>query len=86
MIATSKIEMDLNWYDKPKIEAIQDDKYSRNVEISLVTDGTPWPIPTGATAVVNYVKADGTGGEYDTMPNGETACLTALWRISAQKV
>ena len=73
MIATSKIEMDLNWYDKPKIEAIQDDKYSRNVEISLVTDGTPWPIPTGATAVVNYVKADGTGGEYDTMPNGETA-------------
>ena len=77
MIATSKIEMDLNWYDKPKIEAIQDDKYSRNVEISLVTDGTPWPIPTGATAVVNYVKADGTGGEYDTMPNGETA-----WSVS----
>ena len=77
MIAISKIEMDLNWYDKPKIEAIQDDKYSRNVEISLVTDGTPWPIPTGATAVVNYVKADGTGGEYDTMPNGETA-----WSVS----
>lgn len=73
MIATNKIEMDLNWYSRPKIEATQDDKYSRNVEISLVTDGTPWRIPDGAMAVINYVKADGTGGEYDTMPNGEAA-------------
>ena len=77
MIATSKIEIDLNWYTRHKIEATQDDKYSRDVQITLVADSVPWEIPDGVTAVVNYVKPDGTGGEYDTMPNGETAWSTS---------
>lgn len=73
MTATNKIEMDLNWYTKQTIEVTQNDKNSRNVEMRLVTDGTPWKIPDDATAIIRYVKEDGTGGEYDVLPNGEKA-------------
>lgn len=73
MIITSKIEMDLNWYDQPKVEALQDDQYSRDVQITLLSDGAPWEVPEGASVIVNYIKPDGLGGEYDTMPNGDTA-------------
>ena len=73
MTITSKIEMDLNWYDQPKVEALQDDQYSRDVQITLLSDGAPWAVPEGASVIVNYIKPDGLGGEYDTMPNGDTA-------------
>ena len=77
MIITSKIQMDLA---RPGIvshvDAVQDDKYSRDIQILLYSGGAAWEIPTGVTVLVRYVKHDGTGGEYDTLPDG-TAAFTA---------
>lgn len=75
MIITSKIEMDLALSGQtPEVEAVQDDKYSRNLEVSLLAAGTPWEVPAGTYAVVRYMKPDGTGGSYDTLPDGSAAC------------
>ena len=75
MIITSKIQTDLVLCgETPVAQAVQDDKYSRNLEISLFSDGIPWEIPADAKAVVRYAKPDGTGGSYDTLPDGSAAC------------
>lgn len=78
MIITSKLKMDLERAGvTPVIHAVQDDSYSRDLEITLLAGGLPCLIPGTATALVRYCKADGTGGEYDTMPDG-----TAAWAAS----
>lgn len=75
MIITSKIKMDLALRGvTAPVNAVQDDKYSRNLEITLLANGTPWAPPSGTTAVVRYKKPDGTGGNYDTLPDGTAAC------------
>ena len=74
MIITHKIKMDLAYRGvTPQIDVVQDDKYSRSLEISLLYNGTPWEIPSGATAVVHYTRPDGTGGNYDALQNGNSA-------------
>lgn len=74
MITTSKLKMDLNNHTAvPVIYAMQDDRYSRNVELSLFQDGTPWAIPEDAAVLIRFSKSDGTGGKYDTLPDGTTA-------------
>lgn len=74
MIITHKIKMDLAYRGvTPQIDVVQDDKYSRSLEISLLYNGTPWEIPSGATAVVHYTRPDGTGGNYDALQNGNLA-------------
>ncbi len=74
MIITSKLKMDLI---RPTatavIHAVQDDRYSRNVELSLFSNGTAWPIPENVSVQIRYSKPDGTGGEYDAMPDGQAA-------------
>ena len=83
MIITSKIEMDLALSGQtPEVEAVQDDKYSRNLEVSLLAAGTPWEVPAGTYAVVRYMKPDGTGGSYDTLPDGSAACSISGSAIS----
>ena len=75
MIITTKIKTDLALSgEAPLAEAVQDDKYSRDLEISLFCGGVPWTVPAGARAVVRYLKPDGTGGSYDTLPDGRAAC------------
>ena len=75
MIITSKIQTDLVLSgETPAAEAVQDDKYSRNLEISLFSEGMPWEVPADTLAVVRYIKPDGTGGSYDTLPDGTAAC------------
>ena len=74
MIITHKITMDLTRRRVlPMVEAVQDDKYSRNLEFTLLADGEAWEVPEGTTAVVRFAKADGTGGNYDTLPDGSAA-------------
>lgn len=74
MIITSKIQMDLNRYAAaPMIHAVQDDRYSRNVELALFSDGNAWVIPEPATVLIRYSKPDGTGGEYDSLPDHSCA-------------
>lgn len=78
MIITHKISMDLARFDAaPRFDAVQDDRYSRNVELSLYDHGEAWAIPADATAVISYEKPDNRGGQYDTMPDG-----TLAWRAA----
>lgn len=71
MIITSKLKMDLDRPGiLPAIHAVQDDSYSRDLEITLLSRGAPCKIPAGSRVLIRYRKADGTGGEYDTLPDG----------------
>ena len=74
MIITHEINMDLTHRgEMPVLEAVQDDKYTRNLRLNLSARGTPWVPPDGITGVVRFCKADGKGGEYDTLPDGRRA-------------
>ena len=74
MIVTHKINLDMtNAGEMPRIEAVQDDRYTRDVALTLTAGGSPWVIPQTATVAVRYRKADGMVGQYDTLPDGTTA-------------
>lgn len=74
MNTTHQLSMDLAKRGAaPRVDAVQDDRYSRNLQFLLYESGQTWQIPASATAVVRYRKPDGTGGEYDLLPNGSTA-------------
>lgn len=78
MIITNKVNMDLkrpSWM--AAIDAVQDDRYCRNLELSLFSGGEVWTIPEDISAVIRYCKPDGVGGEYDTLPDGTTAWSAA---------
>lgn len=74
MIVTQKLMMNLSSRDIPQhIDVMQEDKYTRNIEMSLYANNLSWDIPSGATAVIRYQKPDGTGGNYNAMPDGSLA-------------
>lgn len=74
MIITHKIKMDLlEPGQMPRLHAVQDDQYSRNLEMSLYSGGAEWEIPEEVTVVIRYCKPDGTGGEYNLLPDDSTA-------------
>ena len=74
MVTDHSIVADLNRCGvTPCIDVMQDDKYSRNVIFLLYQDNTAFTQLVGASAVIHYSKADGTGGTYNEMPNGEKA-------------
>lgn len=58
---------------KRTIYAKQGDARSRKIKISLYSDGNPWTIPTGSTAIIRFRKADGKGGIYDKLDGGTAA-------------
>ena len=58
------------------IDAVQGDT-SRELALSLVSGGAPWEPPEEAWAALRFRKSDGTGGCYDTLPDG-----SAAWDIS----
>ena len=70
--------MDLTRYSGPQtIYAAQDDKFSRDVEIILLSDGLPWMIPEDVSVQIRYSKSDGTGGEYSELSEG-----TPAWSVT----
>lgn len=74
MIVKHKLQLDLVKRDMPqRIQAMQDDRYSRELEICLLAGGMEYLPPEDATVLVRYQKPDGTGGAYDTLPNGSSA-------------
>lgn len=74
MIVTHKISMDLERNRLlSHVDVMQGDKYSRNLEITLVANSAAWQIPEGATAIIRYSRPDGTGGNYEVMPDGSNA-------------
>lgn len=56
-----------------KVDMVQRDQYVRQLTFHLLCDGAPWTIPGEVHPIVCYQKADGTGGEYDTLPDGRRA-------------
>lgn len=84
MIITNKLTMDLtspNWI--AAIDAVQEDRYCRNLEITLLCSGEAWTIPADASVQIRYSKPDGTGGVYDTLPDGSTAWQAEGNRLTA---
>ena len=82
MIVTHALEMDLSRRGiTPRIDVVQDDKYSRDLAISLYSLGKPWAPGQDADAVIRYAKSDGTGGVYNLLPDG-----TPAWRIEGNLV
>ena len=75
MIITHKLKpMDLaQKQNTGRVDVVQGDKYSRNIEFTFMYNGVEWQIPDGTTAIVRYKKPDATGGNYDTLPDGSTA-------------
>ncbi len=82
MIMKTKISMDLtNPAVQPVIDVMQDDKYSRDVEISMHSAGRAFTLPDITGVLIRYNKPDGTYGEYDTLPDGSCA-----WYVSENTV
>ena len=78
MNITNKVNMDLQQPGYvPAIQLVQKDWYSRNIELTLYSQGEAWAIPETATALICYSKSDGKGGEYDTLPDGTKAWSAA---------
>lgn len=64
-----------------RIDVMQDDKYSRDLEVTLKSNMKEFYPPKGCTLLVRYAKPNQQGGAYDTLPNGEKA-----WCIEGNKV
>ena len=78
MKVTHKIpNMELTDRGRPyQIYAKQGDSNTRNIEICLYANNTPFQPPNGTNFVVRFLKQDGTSGMYDTMPDGSTPAVT----------
>ena len=57
----------------PTIDAAQGDELSRTLEITLYDDGKDFLLPENLAVIIRYKKADGKGGEYDTLPDNTPA-------------
>lgn len=78
MMITNKINLDLQKPGTtPTIHAVQNDSYSRNLEITLYADRLPFVFPETGRVLIRYRKSDGKGGEYDTLPDGRCAWWTS---------
>lgn len=78
MVINHKIKMDLArpaWM--PKIDVVQRDQFTRKMELSLYSNGVAWEIPEDINVIVYFLRGDGTGGDYDTLSNGQQAWSAA---------
>lgn len=74
MTIINKITMDLaNRGIERTVDLVQGDRYGRLLQITLLANNVPWPIPDGAVAVVRYQRSDGKGGVYGSLPDGSAA-------------
>lgn len=72
MITTNKINVYLHRNGEYQIDAVQGDT-ARVLELSLYAGAEPWAVPAGAGIQIRFKKPDGTGGSYDTLPDGSCA-------------
>lgn len=78
MNVTHKLRLDLVRQETlPRVDVVQDDKFSRSLAISLYENGKPFCPGDGCGVLIRYRKADGIGGAYDALPDG-----SAGWVIS----
>ena len=77
MIVTHKHNMDLTIRGETlRLNMVQGDINARAVELTLTADGAAWTPEGVETVLLRYRKCDGTGGSYDTLPDG-----TAAWHL-----
>ncbi len=76
MIISHKINQHLDRMEEHLVEAVQGDS-GRELAMHLHYQNAMWTPPEGTKAVIRYAGSDGTGGCYDTMPDGSIA-----WNIS----
>lgn len=70
MTITHKLTLDLQRKGElQRIDVVQGDAFTRQVQLELLCGEKPWNIPV-CTPVVRYSKPDGTEGIYDTLPDG----------------
>lgn len=82
MMIKTQINMDLVRPEKTMlVRLVQKDKMSRSVQLRLFADGEEVMLPENCRVLVRYGKPDGTGGSYDTMPDGSSA-----WQIAGNAV
>ena len=74
MIITQSLRMDLcRCGVLGQVSAVQGEANTRVIVLALYSNGAPWEVPEGSTAVVGFQKPDGKKGLYDTLPNGTPA-------------
>ena len=74
MYVKHKLEIDLSGQAvMPRVDMVEGDQYARQLELSLLCGGESWEIPEDVHATVRFRKPDGTGGEYDSLPDGSPA-------------
>lgn len=74
MNVTQRLVMDLARQDLVSCAwAVQGDSGSRTLAVELRSNGLAWEIPPDAALLIRYRKSDGTGGTYDTLPDGTKA-------------
>lgn len=57
----------------PALSGTEGDCGTHVLQMRLLQNGSDWPVPDDATALISYARLDGTGGTYDTLPDGEPA-------------
>lgn len=78
MYVKHKLKMDLTGPAvMPRVDMMQRDQYVRQIELELYCGTDVWEIPKDIHSIICYQKADGTGGTYDTVPDGKRA-----WTVS----
>ena len=76
MIITNKINAYIHQNGEYRMDAVQGDT-ARVLELSLYCGAEKWPVPQGAAVQVRFRKSDGTGGNYDTLPDGTRGYMVA---------
>lgn len=82
MIIMHKVNMDLQIRNpSPRLAMAQCDTDTRIVVLTLLSGGTQWMPGNVDNVMVRYRKSDGTGGSYDTLPDGNCA-----WTINGSEL
>jgi len=82
MIITHTINMDLQIRNTPhRLTMVQCDTDTRIVMLEMTSGGKLWEPGTVDRVLVRYRKSDGTGGSYDSKPDG-----TSAWSLNGAKL
>ena len=74
MVVNHKLTMDLaKPAEMPRVDTVHKDQYTRKLEVTLYANDEPWTVPEDANILISFIRADGTGGSYDTLPTGVCA-------------
>ena len=74
MIVTHRIKMNMDTQGiAPCIHAVQGDACTRAVELSLFSGENRLKLPKNVHVLLRFRKPDGTGGSYDSLPDGACA-------------